>query len=213
MFDYLLNALVTLFVTLDPIGLAPMFLVLTAGMSHFERRKIATRASLIAGGILLAFAILGETLLALLGISLSAFRIAGGLLLFWIAFEMVFERREQRKNVAAQKAAAETDMQHIAVFPLAIPLISGPGAISATILLASRAHAPTELAILGLVIVALIAACFAVFILAARIDRYLGDTGRIVVSRLLGVILAALSVQFVADGITAIIKAGGSVAG
>ena len=213
MFDYLLNALVTLFVTLDPIGLAPMFLVLTVGMSHFERRKIATRASLIAGGILLAFAILGETLLALLGISLSAFRIAGGLLLFWIAFEMVFERREQRKNVAAQKAAAETDMQHIAVFPLAIPLISGPGAISATILLASRAHAATELAILGLVIVALIAACFAVFILAARIDRYLGDTGRIVVSRLLGVILAALSVQFVADGITAIIKAGGSVAG
>ncbi len=205
MADYFINALVTLFVTLDPVGLAPIFLVLTAGMSAVERQQIALRATLISAGILLAFALFGQALLFVLGISLSAFRIAGGLLLFWIAFEMVFELRTQRKSATAEKAA--NDNRHIAVFPLAIPLISGPGAISATILIASRGHEPVQIALLVIVIVALVAACYAVFRLATRIDRYLGETGRIVVGRLLGVLLAALSVQFVADGVTELVKA------
>jgi multiple antibiotic resistance protein len=207
MFDYLLNAVVTLFVTIDPPGLAPVFVVLTAGATRSERRTTALRATTIAGAVLIAFALVGQPLIGFLGISLSAFRIAGGLLLFVIAFEMVFGRREERKSVAAQNAVTRDDLRHIAVFPLAIPLITGPGAISATILLASRA--PSALGLLGLliIIVALIGSCAVVFLGANELERVLGETGRIVVSRLLGLLLAALAVQFVADGITAIVRA------
>ena len=207
MFDYLLNAVVTLFVTIDPPGLAPVFVVLTAGATRSERRTTAFRSTLIAGAVLIAFALVGQPLIGFLGISLSAFRIAGGLLLFVIAFEMVFGRREERKSVAAQTAVTRDDLRHIAVFPLAIPLITGPGAISATILLASRA--PSALGLLGLIviIVALIGSCAVVFLGANELERVLGETGRIVVSRLLGLLLAALAVQFVADGITAIVRA------
>jgi multiple antibiotic resistance protein len=133
MADYLLHALVTLFVTLDPLGLAPMFMVLTAGAGPVARRQVAVRASVTAALVLIAFALAGNALLTFLGISLAAFRIAGGLLLFAIAFEMVFERRSERKSVTAEKASSE-DLRHLAIFPLAIPLTSGPGAISATIL-------------------------------------------------------------------------------
>ena len=155
--------------------------------------------------MLIAFAVAGEPLIGVLGISLPAFRIAGGLLLFAIAFEMVFERRSERKAVTAEKATGH-DLAHLAVFPLAIPLISGPGAISATILLASTARTWLQLAGLIAVIVGIIATCLAFFMLAPRIDRALGETGRVVVSRLLGVILAALAVQFVADGVMEIAR-------
>ncbi len=210
MFDYVLNALVTLLVTIDPPGLAPIFVVLTTGMAGSARRQTAVRASVVAGGVLIGFALVGEPLIGFLGISLSAFRIAGGLLLFTIAFEMVFGLREERKAATAQTAANHDDMRHVAVFPLAIPLISGPGAISATILLATRAPNAFGIALLLLIIVLMIGACLAVFMVADRLERFLGVTGRIVVSRLLGLLLAALSVQFVADGITAMVKAGGS---
>lgn len=205
--DYLLNALVTLFVAIDPPGLAPLFVVLTAGRSREERRRTALRAATIAAAVLLAFALIGEPLVGILGISLPAFRIAGGLLLFVIAFEMVFGRREERKSATAQSAVAQDDIRHVAVFPLAIPLIAGPGAISATILLASQAPNAGGTAGLLVIIVLLIGACLAVFLAADRIDKVLGETGRIVVSRLLGLVLAALSVQFVADGVTAIVRA------
>lgn len=207
MFDFLLTAVVTLFVTIDPPGLAPIFVVLTAGGTRAERRSIAIRATLIAGAVLIGFALVGEPLIGFLGISLPAFRIAGGLLLFVIAFEMVFGRREERKSVAAQTAVEGDDLRHVAVFPLAIPLITGPGAISATILLASQAQSLGETVSLLAVIVFLIGSCLAVFLLAHDLERVLGETGRIVVSRLLGLILAALAVQFVADGIAAIVKA------
>ena len=204
MADYLLNALVTLFVTIDPVALAPIFMVLTSGFGPVARREAATRASITAAAVLVAFALVGEAVIGVLGISIAAFRIAGGFLLFAIAFEMVFERRSERKASTVEKAGSG-DLQHLAIFPLAIPLISGPGAISATILLASEAEGWLELAGLLAVIVVLIALCFAVFQVAPRIERSLGETGRIVVSRLLGIILAALSVQFVADGIMAIV--------
>ena len=207
MFDYLLTAVVTLFVTIDPPGLAPIFVVLTAGGTRAERRAIAIRATTIAGAVLIGFALVGESLIGFLGISLPAFRITGGLLLFVIAFEMVFGWREERKSVAAQTAVERDDLRDVAVFPLAIPLITGPGAISATILLASQAQSFGETAGLLAVIVLLIGSCLAVFLLAHELERVLGETGRIVVSRLLGLILAALAVQFVADGITAIVKA------
>jgi multiple antibiotic resistance protein len=204
MTDYFVHALVTLFVTIDPPGLAPMFVVLTAGMSPDDRRQTAIRASVTAGLVLVGFALVGEPLIGVLGISLPAFRIAGGLLLFVIAFEMVFARREERKTAAAQNAVGKEDLRHLAIFPLAIPLISGPGAISATMLLASEAADFSAMIVLFAIIAALIGSCLAVFLLADRLERILGETGRIVVSRLLGVLLAALSVQFVADGVMAI---------
>ena len=205
MFDYLLNAIVTLFVTIDPPGLAPVFVVLTAGATRSERRATAVRASVIACAVLIAFALVGQPLIGFLGISLPAFRISGGLLLFVIAFEMVFGRREERKSATAQTSYARDDLRHIAVFPLAIPMITGPGAISATILLASRS--PNVWGTFGLLVIIalLIGACTVVFLGANRLERALGDTGRIVVSRLLGLLLAALSVQFVADGISAFV--------
>ena len=207
--DYLLNAVVTLFVTIDPPGLAPLFMVLTAGRSIAARRAVAIRATVIAAVVLVAFALVGEPLISVLGISLPAFRIAGGLLLFVIAFEMVFGRREERKSETAQTVVERDDIRHVAVFPLAIPLIAGPGAISATILLASQAPDASGTAGLIAIIVLMIGACLVVFLAADRIEKALGETGRIVVSRLLGLILAALSVQFVADGVTAIVKAAG----
>jgi multiple antibiotic resistance protein len=186
-----------------------MFVVLTAGMSPADRRQTAIRASVTAGLVLLGFALVGEPLIGVLGISLPAFRIAGGLLLFVIAFEMVFARREERKTATAQNAVAKEDLRHLAIFPLAIPLISGPGAISATILLSSEAESFAATIVLFVIIAALIGSCLAVFLLADRLERILGETGRIVVSRLLGVLLAALSVQFVADGVMAIAGAAG----
>ena len=209
--DYLLNALVTLAVTIDPVGLAPIFLALSRGMTADQRRQTAIRASLTAICVLFAFAIAGEKLITFLGISLPAFRIAGGLLLFWIAFEMVFERRDRRKQASADRALDEAafyndEVRHLAVFPLAIPLISGPGAISATILIASSAPSPLGLVGLLVIIALLIGCCLIAFLLAGPLDRALGDTGRLVLTRLLGVLLSALSVQFIADGITAIVK-------
>jgi multiple antibiotic resistance protein len=204
MIDFLLNAVVTLFVTVDPIGLVPAFIALTAGLSSAERRAIGLRATTTATAVLIAFALFGQNLLAFLGISLAAFRIAGGLLLFWIAFEMVFDLRLQRKARTVENVPPHPDdISHVAVVPLAIPLIAGPGSISATILLATHAPGYLELAGLIAVIVGLMAANFAVILLAGTIDRLLGKTGRLVLSRLLGVILAALSVQFIADGVGA----------
>ncbi|WP_181704047.1 MarC family protein [Chthonobacter albigriseus] len=215
--DFLLNAFATLLVTIDPMGLAPIFLGVTRGAAPAMRRTIAIRGSVIAGAILIGFALTGTTVLTFLGISLPAFRIAGGLLLFWIAFEMVFEKRDKRKQASAEQALAQErgegprphgatgeDLRHIAVFPLAIPLIAGPGAISATILLASEAQDLLWLAMLVGLIVLMIGSCLLVFIASDRVDRYLGDTGRSVLTRLLGVLLSALAVQFVADGVKAI---------
>lgn len=231
MTNYLLNALTTLFVTVDPIGLAPIFLALTPGWSRAARRVVAVKASAVAFGILLAFALVGNSLLGFLGISLSAFRVAGGLLLFWIAAEMVFGKRTERKATLAQEVtseeaadseggsegelrarskaaatAAEDDHADIAAFPLAIPLIAGPGAISAVILLAD--HAPSNAAFGAMIatIALVLASTLVVFLAAPTVDRFLGATGRAVLTRLLGVILAALAVQFVADGIITLAK-------
>ena len=210
MFDYLLNALVTLLVTVDPLGLAPVFVVLTTGMAGSARRQTAIRATMVAAGVLVAFALIGEPLIGFLGISLPAFKISGGLLLFAIAFEMIFGLRMERKTSAAQNVANRDETSHVAVFPLAIPLISGPGAISATILLASRAPSALATVMLLVTILLVIAACLAIFMVANRAERLLGETGRIVVSRLLGLLLAALSVQFVADGIMAFVHGSGA---
>jgi multiple antibiotic resistance protein len=203
----LISAFVTLFVTIDPPGLAPIFLGITAGMMRSERAQIAMRASLIAFGVLLLFTVTGTVLLDLFGITLDAFRIAGGLLLFHIAFEMIFEKRQERHEKSAERAVSVDRIRHIAVFPLAIPLIAGPGAISATILLSGTLSAPLQRLALILIIAINLGAAWLVFLAAERLDRLLGATGRIVLTRLLGIFLAALAVQFVIDGVTAVLRA------
>jgi multiple antibiotic resistance protein len=202
--DFLSSALATLLVTIDPPALAPVFLSLTRGMNRSERRQVAVRATLIAFGILAFFALGGEIVLRLLGVGLPAFRIAGGLLLFWIAFEMVFERRTERKQNAAEAAITLDHIRNVAAFPLAIPLMAGPGAITATILLAGRTDGDLGLLALLIALIAFgVGACLAVFLAAERVSRLLGVTGNVVLSRLLGVILAGLAVQFVINGVTA----------
>jgi len=204
--DYLVSALVTLFVVVDPIGLTPTFLVVTEGLPRTARTSVALRASAIAGATLIGTALVGDWLFRTLGISLAAFRIAGGLLLFAIAFEMLFGVRIRREGEAAEEAVEER-VSNIAAFPLAIPLMAGPGAITATVLLAGRAASNLLLLSLLIAVVACVmAGCFVVFIFAGRISRLLGLTGNIVLSRLLGVLLAALAVQFVVDGIRALIS-------
>jgi multiple antibiotic resistance protein len=203
--DFAISALVTLFVVVDPIGLAPTFLAVTEGLPRRARRNVALRASIIAGAILIGTALLGNWLFGALGISLPAFRIAGGLLLFAIAFEMVLGTRMRREGQAAEEAVEE-HVRNIAAFPLAIPLLAGPGAITATVLLAGRAADNLLLTGLLLAVVVFVAAsCFIAFVLAGRISHVLGLTGNIVLSRLLGVLLAALAVQYVVDGIRAVL--------
>ncbi|WP_445505134.1 MarC family protein [Microvirga sp. G4-2] len=206
LFDYISSALVTLLVTLDPPALAPMFISLTRGMNAEERKRVSIRAAIIAFCILAFFGLGGEVLLRLLGIGIPAFRISGGLLLFWIAFEMVFERRNERKQHTADIAITEDHIRNVAAFPLAIPLMAGPGALTATILLAGRANGdPVYLGFLLVLIALGVICCFAVFMAAERVSRMLGVTGNIVLSRLLGVILAGLAVQFVIDGVVALL--------
>ena len=199
----LINAFTTLLVTTDPPGLAPIFLGLTAGMNAAQRKQTALRGTIIAFLILSVFAVSGAGVLSVLGISLPAFRIAGGFLLFFIAFEMVFEKRQERKEKTSETAITKDHIQNLAVFPLAIPLISGPGSISATILLAGNFPTALQRVQLIVVIAVVFAIILAALMIADRIDRYLGQTGRAILTRLLGVLLAALSVQFVIDGIRA----------
>ena len=206
-FEPLFNAFVTLLVTIDPPGLAPLFLALTAGMNRAERRQVAMRASIIGFALLAVFAVAGAAILVMFGITLPAFRVAGGLLLFWIAFEMIFERRQERKGKSADAAITIDHIRNIAAFPLAIPLIAGPGAISATVLLSGSLSTVAGTLMLLAIVAACIAITFLVLVLAERIDGVLGETGRSILTRLLGVILAALAVQFVADGIKALAAA------
>ncbi len=203
--DYFAAAFVTLLVVVEPFGLAPIFLAATLARARRERAKIAAHACAYALLILGGAALFGERLLLALGISLAAFRIAGGLLLFSIASEMVLGLRIARDAHAAE-IALEENTHDPAAFPLAFPLMAGPGAITATLLLAGRAQgalAPLALLLAAIAAVALI--CFAVFLLAARIESALGVSGAQVLAKLLGVLLAALAVQYVIDGARALL--------
>ncbi|HVX99083.1 MAG TPA: MarC family protein [Pseudorhodoplanes sp.] len=201
--EFLISTFVTLIVVVDPVGLIPAFLALTERLPTAKRRHVAVWAALIAFGILAGFALGGEWLLRKLAIGLPAFRIAGGLLLFSIASEMVFGVRIERQSRTAEQAIGEHP-SNIAAFPLAIPLMAGPGAITAVVLLSGRAGGNVvQLAMLLAVIAAVALTCLAAFLLAPRIGRLIGHTGNIVLSRLLGVLLAAMAAQFVIDGVRA----------
>jgi len=200
-FDFLKTALVTLLVTLDPPGLAPLFIGLTLGMTPAAKREVALRASVIAFAILAFFALGGRFVLEALGVTIPAFRIAGGLLLFYIAFDMVFALKAERRSEIASDAMAIDHIRNIAAFPLAIPLMAGPGSITAAMLLADRAGGDW-FALAGLLAIdaVVMAVSFVALVAAERISSLLGTTGKAVLTRMLGVVLAALAVQFVVDG-------------
>lgn len=193
----LVTAFTTLFILIDPPGLAPLYMALTQGMNEAHRRAIGRRACVVAGALMLLFLFLGEAVLGFIGISMPAFRVAGGVLLFLTALDMLFERRTQRRE------GQHPDPDHDpSVFPLATPLIAGPGAIASVILLVGQSGPgwAGTLAVLALML-GMIAVTYGFFLASPALERMLGRTGTVVITRLLGMLLAALSVQFVIDGV------------
>ena len=194
------SALASFLVIIDPPGCAPIFASLTAGTSADHRRKMALRSSLIAWCILIFFALLGRSLLHALGITLAAFRLAGGIMLFIIALEMVFEKRTQRREERANAVEAE-GADDISVFPMAIPMIAGPGSIATAMLLTARAEGVSEtLVVLGAMTIVILLTLIAL-LAAGPIMRFVGAKLEAMITRILGVILAALAAQFVVDGL------------
>lgn len=198
--ELFVSAFVTLFVVIDPPGCAPIYAGLTKSATNAQARNMALRAVGIATVILLIFAFFGEDLLGALHIELDSFRIAGGLMLFFIAFEMVFEKRTQRRTERAEKITA-SEVEDVSVFPMAMPMLAGPGAIAAIMLLMNEANGLEEsisvFAALGAVLLLTAAALVA----AGPLIRLLGDKVEAVITRLLGVLLAALAAQYVVDGL------------
>ncbi|MTD99765.1 NAAT family transporter [Paracoccus sp. YIM 132242] len=192
------TAFVTLFVVIDPIGLAPVFIALTPGMGAAARRRIGFRALVIAAVLMMIFGLAGESILGAIGISISAFRIAGGLLLFLTALDMLFERRTERREHQGEGDPPDHDPS---VFPLAMPLLAGPGALASMILLMGEAPGIGHMILVNGVMLAVLAIAMALFVIATPLAHALGRTGVMVVTRLLGMLLAALSVQFVIDGL------------
>lgn len=201
MTELFISAFITLFVVIDPPGCAPIYAGLTKGASPAQARSMALRATVIASVILLIFALFGKELLGALHIELDSFRIAGGLMLFFIAFDMVFEKRTQRREERAEKIAATPEIEDVSVFPMAMPMLAGPGAIAAIMLLMNEAPdwngRLVVLAALGAVLLITAVALVA----AGPLIRVLGDRVEAVITRLLGVLLAALAAQYVIDGL------------
>ena len=199
--ELFVSTLITFFVVIDPLGCAPIYAGLTAGASNVARRSMAIRAIVVSALIIYAFAFFGSELLGGLGISLDAFRIAGGIMLFVIALEMVFEKRTQRREDRAQKIIDQEEVEDVSVFPMAMPMIAGPGSIASVMLLMSQ-HRTMEdhVAILGAVAV-ILAGTLIALLAAGPIMRLLGDRIEAVITRLLGVLLSAFATQFVIDGI------------
>ncbi len=198
--ELFISSFITFFVVIDPPGCAPIFAGLTSGATATHRRVMAVRAVLVASIILFGFALFGEALLRALGISLNAFKIAGGIMLFLIALEMVFEKRTQRREDRAASVTAE-EAEDVSIFPMAMPMIAGPGSIASVMLLMARNDGLQQslvvLGALGLVLALTLVALMA----AGPLMRMLGHKIEVVITRLLGVLLAALAVQFVIDGI------------
>lgn len=206
--EFVFSTFLTLLVVMDPIGLAPAFIALAGKRNQLERNFIARKAVLVAGSIILLFLLGGQALISYLGISLEAFRVAGGVLLFLIALDMVFARESSAKENEDEKKEA-LERQDISVFPLAIPLIAGPGTL-ASVMILSSAHRGQVLDLLAMVLVIalVLGLCYLALRLSSQISRLIGRTGVNVVTRVLGVLLAALAVQYVSDGLLGLIKMG-----
>jgi multiple antibiotic resistance protein len=199
--ELFLSAFVTLFVVIDPPGCAPIYAGLTKGATRKQARSMALRATGIATVILLIFALFGQELLGALHIELNSFRIAGGLMLFFIAFDMVFEKRTQRREERAEKIAATPEIEDVSVFPMAMPMLAGPGAIAAIMLLMNEANGLSESLEVLSALAAVLAITAAALVAAGPLIRLLGDKVEAVITRLLGVLLAALAAQYVIDGL------------
>ena len=195
------TALVTLLVIVDPPGCAPIFASLTAGTTAGHRRMMAVRSAAIAWSILMFFALLGKPLLDTLGITLASFRLAGGIMLFIIALEMVFEKRTQRREHRASEIVASPEAEDISVFPMAIPMIAGPGSIASIMLLTGRADGPVETGVVLGAMTAVILLTLLALLAAGPLMKLIGAKLEAMITRILGVILAALAAQFVIDGI------------
>ena len=195
------SALATFLVIIDPPGCAPIFASLTRGASAAQRRAMAIRSSIIAWGILMFFALLGRPMLHALGISLASFRIAGGIMLFFIALDMVFERRTERREKRAEEIQRTPEVEDISVFPMAIPMIAGPGSIASAMLWVSRAEgsAQTLIVLAAITVVMLLTAI--TLLAAGPLMRLIGEKIEAMITRILGVILAALATQFIVDGL------------
>jgi len=200
--EFVFNAFVTLLVVVDPLGLAPIFAALTRGFPEKQKRESAIRGTLLGALILFVFALAGDVLLGALGIGLPAFRIAGGLLLFLLSLDMVFARPSGMRATSVREQEEESYQQDISVFPLAIPLLAGPGAIT-TVLLFTGGSSAGQVALFMAVLFVILLLTLGSLLLAPRVMRLFGETGANVLSRVLGVLLAALAVQFVIDGLQA----------
>ncbi|HWK35196.1 MarC family protein [Sphingomonas sp.] len=203
MIELYLSALITFLVVIDPPGCAPIYAGLTSGATAAHSRAMAIRAVGVATLILLVFALFGEQLLRSLGIGLDAFRIAGGLMLFLIAIDMVFERRTQRREDRAQKVAETPEIEDVSIFPMAMPMIAGPGSIASVMLLMSQNQGLARSAVVIGAMLTVLALTLAALLAAGPIMRFLGAKIEAVITRLLGVLLAALATQFVIDGLRA----------
>ena len=202
MIELFISAFVTFFVVIDPPGCAPIFASLTSGAPPSHRRSMAVRSVIVAASLLFAFAIFGEAFLGALGVSLDAFRIAGGIMLFMIALEMVFEKRTERRENRAQDVK-DSEHEDISIFPMAIPMIAGPGSIASAMLLRSRSNGlPESLTVLGALAAVLLLTLLCLLV-AGPLMKMLGYRLEAMITRVLGVILAALAAQFVIDGIKA----------
>jgi multiple antibiotic resistance protein len=201
MIDLFVSAFVTLFVVIDPPGCAPIYASLTTGASAAQRRSMAIRATIIAGLILLFFGVLGEALLAALHIDLDSFRIAGGIMLFIIAIDMVFEKRTERREKRAEEIIATHEVEDVSVFPMAMPMMAGPGSIASVMLLVSQNDGIDRAGVIFAALAAVLALTLAALLAAGPIMRVLGAKTEAVITRLLGVLLAALAAQFVIDGL------------
>ena len=201
MTELFLSAFITLFVVIDPPGCAPIYAGLTKGATQAQRTVMAVRATLIAAAILVVFGLFGQDLLGALHIELDSFRIAGGLMLFWIAWEMVFEKRTQRREERAEKIAATPEVEDVSVFPMAMPMLAGPGAIAAIMLLTNEASGLEENLVVFGALAAVLVLTMLALVAAGPLIKLLGDRVEAVITRLLGVLLAALAAQYVIDGL------------
>jgi multiple antibiotic resistance protein len=202
MIDLFISAFVTLFVVIDPPGCAPIYASLTTGASAQQRRSMAIRATVIAGCILVFFAMFGEALLSFLHIDLDSFRIAGGIMLFMIAIDMVFEKRTERREQRAEKVAA-SHVEDVSVFPMAMPMLAGPGSIASVMLLVAQNNGLDRAFVIFAALLLVLLMTLAALLAAGPLMRFIGNKGEAVITRLLGVLLAALAAQFVIDGLKA----------
>ncbi|HET8909805.1 MAG TPA: MarC family protein [Ktedonobacterales bacterium] len=206
MVTFFVKALVALFTIVDPVGLVPVVLALTTGMTPPERTLVIFRATIIAGIVIAVFGVFGQFIFASLGVTSEAFSIAGGALLFLVAFDMLFGRQSGTRETRREAREART-REDVSVFPLAIPMIAGPGTITTIILLVGNAGSdPIQLSLVAIAAILTLASSLATMLISAQIQKRIGTTGILVLSRVLGILLAAVALQFILNGITLYIR-------